>query len=638
VGDSPIDPVTRQPLWAQPGFDDSHWETVSLKPKDGTYDPVFGTSGYVPGWTVLGHPGYSGFAWYRLKVAVGGSQGLALEGPDSLDDGFQVFADGWPVGSFGDFSRPHPSVYSSQPTLFTLPEVADAEAAGSESSGHSTEVTRTIAFRVWMEPTSLYLGADVGGLHGPPLLGQAGAIAADHQNRWTRRIRTEAINFLEIPLDLLLAIVALTLSLFDRSDRVYFWIAGIYLLIMATMILLCLSNFGETVDITSVALLYVGLNPPITLAGWVMVWWVWFKLKRPRWLPVALAVLTIVYSIGTIVGNETFFGLVPHTAAPWFHLLSELARLSLLGILVLIVVLGVRQQGREGWVALPAVLLFGVSRFQHELALLHIPVTFFPFGVALSISAIAQFMLTGAIFVLLVRRGLISVRVQREQALDIQQAVEVQTVILPEARAAYFELTIESEYRAARQVGGDFFQVIPNEADGSLLVVAGDVAGKGLQAGMLVALLVGAVRMAAEVSSDPLYVLEALNRRLLGRKSAQATCLALSIRKDGEVTLANAGHIPPYLNGKPVAIEGALPLGMMAGAEFSVMRFRLEPGDKLLVISDGILEAMNKDGELFGFDRVRAMLEGGAGVKALADAAEAFGQEDEISLVAVTRA
>jgi hypothetical protein len=60
VGDSPIDPKTGQPLWAEPGFDDSKWETVDLTPKDGAFDPVDGTSGYVPGWTAKGHAGYFG--------------------------------------------------------------------------------------------------------------------------------------------------------------------------------------------------------------------------------------------------------------------------------------------------------------------------------------------------------------------------------------------------------------------------------------------------------------------------------------------------------------------------------------------------------------------------------------------------
>ena len=144
---------------------------------------------------------------------------------------------------------------------------------------------------------------------------------------------------------------------------------------------------------------------------------------------------------------------------------------------------------------------------------------------------------------------------------DVKQAQEVQSVILPEARTDLPGLVVESEYRPAREVGGDFFQIIPHKSDGSLLIVAGDVTGKGLKAGMLVALLVGAIRSTAELNSEPLFLLQALNRRMLGRGDAQATCLAIKIDIEGEVTLANAGHIMPYLNGEPIAMEGALPLG-----------------------------------------------------------------------------
>ena len=107
---------------------------------------------------------------------------------------------------------------------------------------------------------------------------------------------------------------------------------------------------------------------------------------------------------------------------------------------------------------------------------------------------------------------------------------------------------------------------MPDTTDGSVLIVAGDVTGKGLKAGMLVALLVGAIRSTAEVEPDRLYAAgveptAAGARRCPRHLSGDAALLA-----DGEVMLANAGHMPPYLNGKPVVMEGALPLGMMRGA------------------------------------------------------------------------
>ncbi len=134
------------------------------------------------------------------------------------------------------------------------------------------------------------------------------------------------------------------------------------------------------------------------------------------------------------------------------------------------------------------------------------------------------------------------------------------------------------------------------EADGSLLIVVGDVNGKGLTAGMLVALLVGAVRSTAQFDDDPMVMLHMLNQRLIGRNNAVATCMALRISADGQVTLANAGHLPPYLNGEPLAIAGALPLGIIEDAEFSVKCFQLNDGDRLVLISDGIVEATNSEG------------------------------------------
>jgi hypothetical protein len=368
-----------------------------------------------------------------------------------------------------------------------------------------------------------------------------------------------------------------------------------------------------------------------------MIWWIWFRLQRPAWIPKAVGVFAFLAILGLFVLQPSVFSHLPHKVGLSVRFTLNLLGLAIEVLMLLIAVLGILKQGLEGWIVLPALLLVGIAGYRPLLTLTGFAHNWFPFGMQVSTFEVAYLLLVAVLFGLLLRRLMLSMRAQRALALDVKHAQEVQRVILPETLLTHPGLTIASEYRPARDVGGDFFQIIPSATDGSLLIVAGDVSGKGLQAGMLVALLVGAIRMAAELNPNPLFLLEALNRRLLGRQSAQATCLALRISPGGDVVLANAGHLPPYLNGSPLPMEGALPLGLLSEAEFSVMHFHLDPDDKLILLSDGIPEATDTNGNLFGFDRIQQLLQTHISVSALADAAQRFGQEDDISLIALTR-
>ena len=99
--------------------------------------------------------------------------------------------------------------------------------------------------------------------------------------------------------------------------------------------------------------------------------------------------------------------------------------------------------------------------------------------------------------------------------------------------------------------------------------------------------------------------------------------------------IANAGHLPPYLNSQEVALPGGLPLGAIPEVSYDEVRLYLHPGDRLLLLSDGVVEARQPTGELFGFDRVHNLSNQSAFY--IADAAKEFGQEDDITVLTVRR-
>jgi Stage II sporulation protein E (SpoIIE) len=225
-------------------------------------------------------------------------------------------------------------------------------------------------------------------------------------------------------------------------------------------------------------------------------------------------------------------------------------------------------------------------------------------------------------------------RVQRDQehaTNELAAARGVQELLIPQEKLATPGFEVDSVYSPASEVGGDFFHVQTLGREG-LLVVIGDVAGHGLKAAMNVSLLMGALRRMQDRS--PSRILEGLNRVLSGTGSF-TTCQALWFGSNGEMVIANAGHLPPYLNSQEITLAGSLPLGVLGEIAYEESRFFLHPGDRILLLSDGVVEARHPNGELFGFDRVRQLSQESAVY--LAEAAKSFGQQDDITVLTVRR-
>jgi serine phosphatase RsbU (regulator of sigma subunit) len=112
-----------------------------------------------------------------------------------------------------------------------------------------------------------------------------------------------------------------------------------------------------------------------------------------------------------------------------------------------------------------------------------------------------------------------------------------------------------------------------------------------------------------------------------------ATCLCARIYRDGKMEIANAGHLSPYRDGREVELPPGLPLGVIPGMTYEQSIFQLDQGDRIIFLSDGVVEATNAEGELFGFERTQQVSNEPA--RYIAQTAKRFGQNDDITVISI---
>ena len=226
-------------------------------------------------------------------------------------------------------------------------------------------------------------------------------------------------------------------------------------------------------------------------------------------------------------------------------------------------------------------------------------------------------------------------REKQRLATELEAARAIQQILIPEHIPLVPGFEIRSAYQPFGEVGGDFFQIIPL-AGNSTLVAIGDVSGKGLPAAMQVSLLVGTLRALSSFLLNPAAILTAANLHMIDRSnSGFTTCLILRVEPTGACTFANAGHIAPHLNGAEFSCENSLPLGITPAAQYAEASFSLAPGQQLTLLTDGVVESRSPmTGELFGFERTAVISTQSA--EEIARKAQAFGQEDDITVLTLT--
>jgi hypothetical protein len=577
--------------WADPRFDDSAWPIAQ--------------EGQFPS------PAYQsdGFFWVRTLIAVpAGTAGpLAIE--SKADDSFpnvqELWVNGRLIGRDGDFPPHARPLVHPQMLVFDIP--ASVVQPGSVAF---------VALRAWNAPD------DRGGsllrrapdpvsitfsIGSAPLLH---ALARQAQDRaWLRFWPQFSLTLAFITLGL--AVLALGIWARDRT----LLLCALWLVALpAYLVFRLLPLPGASASAVYVVFLIIN-----AVGMYVVVEFTWtvqgFRDRIFRtifhlcWIGLTVAFICadtgmhagVLVSAGALAGNWLLFA---------FNVIGTAANL-----------IALTGRGRNRPVA-AAMLLINVGYFAGywaDISLLGIN----PFRAAF-------YLCTLFIAILLMRQTWTAWHKAEDLRIEFAAAREVQQQLVPVALPPIAGWRVEAAYLPATEVGGDFYHVI-EQPDATVLLI-GDVSGKGLKAAMTGLLTIGAASALAAECHSPAQLLARLNREMVRlQKGGFITCLCLRIAVDGHVTLSNAGHLAPYRAGEEVQVESGLPLGIASDATYGESIIHLAPNECLTFLSDGIVEAQNQRGELFGFDRTRQISTKSA--EEISRAAQIFGQQDDITVL-----
>jgi phosphoserine phosphatase RsbU/P len=618
--------ISSDPGAANPGFDDSRWAV-----RDGT-----GTIADVaePGEDSV-HPDHEDkYAWFRLHIKLAPNHGpdaLLIELPVTQSNsmnigntgpGADVFANGKLILPEG----PHPD------ETFNYQQISRLYKLNIPAS----EDSLTLAIRTLYVPFGLK-GYTNFFYNRTFLIGNPQDLEKELQ-LWTVRTLFERLPRLVIAILLLvLSVFLLTLYFTQKGHPEYLWLA-LHELVQVPIGII--DQAGSSAQLNNFWYGALDLQLVFVSAYLYFEFLVSFLALKRRWyikgLRYTAPILLLIAPTILMVGHNKAIGvmLVVVLICAVFWVIGWA-----IFVFLTLIIATIKRNFEAGLLLIPLVLTmvgiiepflaggmgdFGGGSYKSPLTIQAGPIP-------IHFAAIADFTGLLAIILIIFVRFLRIHHEQERASSELAAARSVQELMIPREKVETPGYEVDSVYNPATEVGGDFFHVEPT-ADGGLLITLGDVAGKGLQAAMNVSMLMGALRRTSERS--PARILESLNRVLIGSESF-TTCQVAWFGPDGEVVVANAGHLPPYLNTQEVRLPGGLPLGVISEVTYDEVRLYLHPGDRLLMMSDGVVEARQGSGELFGFDRVHNLSNQTAFY--IADAAKAFGQEDDITVLTIRR-
>ena len=583
------------PAFAQASFDDHDWSAFRIPRRQ---DPPFG------------------YHWLRRRVRIpegaDTSQLAFTFGP--FIENYQIFVNGRRIGSNGEYRLW--ATHVVRPRTFEIP--AGLCTAGSEM---------TIAVRFWR---MVYVGGPSRNFNsipdeGPYLLTYRSNVAANLAEAGMEKRERLAVTELAIGVfNLVIISVVLLTWLGDRQRRELLYLAGFLL----TECALTLSVYPSSALDWSHAVPVI-TGPALTITGPFLFLLAASICERriPVWLGIAIWLPSVAHTVmnaGVLLADSDYSRLVNVNEGLNLGVaVVDLICLWILGAFLF----GARRDTASRFLA----IAIGV------VTMLHVPNPFQAGGLRILNTVwqaggfrlrayyVAYVVLALAIGTLLFRRIAADRREKSRLAEEMAAAQAVQRLLFTGTSEG-----VDAIYQPATEVGGDFYQVLPLN-DGELLIAVGDVSGKGLKAAMVVSMVVGVLRSHKHL--PPAALLAQINRTLAGNLDGGfVTCIAARIDGAGRCVMANAGHLQPYADGREVALNGGLPLGVDAEAEYCEVKLR---ATSFTFVSDGVVEAANANRELFGFERTRSISAKAA--REIAEAARAWGQNDDITVVTVQR-
>jgi len=339
--------------WADVRADDSDWETIDLTARPGSHDGDVGLPDYVSGWMAHGHPGYTGYAWYRRVVDVpAGQASWDILGPTLVEDGYELYWNGHLLGGSGRLG-PRPRVVGTRPLRFDLP----ADAAGTRG---------VLALRAFVLPR-LAPSANGGGMHSAPILAPWPTSDGLHRVQWERTIAGYIVDAIE-PLAMF-SLIGLALWCRPCSDnRGFLVFASIALALMAARRLdNALVAWTDVLDLPTYSLLAKFMWMPAA-AAWTLAWNRWGQ--RP-WRSIDASALAIM--VAQIVGAVT------HSAS-----VTSIGRLGAIALFAAIAA-RIGRRGAMRTLALITLAFTVLAFFGGELLdPIGVPGIWFPFGIGVS--------------------------------------------------------------------------------------------------------------------------------------------------------------------------------------------------------------------------------------------------------------